>query len=113
MTDPEKKIWQSIRKRQIPGNKFRKQVPIGPYIAYFVCFEKKIIIEIDGGQHKTRVGYDKKQTEWFQSQGFQVIQFWNNDVLKNIGGVTERLYACLGGSPDHPHPDPPPSRGRG
>jgi very-short-patch-repair endonuclease len=112
MTDAEKKIWQMIRKRQILGNKFRRQVPIGPYIADFVCFEKKVIVEIDGGQHKTREGYDQKRTKWFQSQGFRVIRFWNNDVLKNIEGVTERLYARLGGFPDHPHPNPPPSRGR-
>ncbi len=104
MTDAEKKIWQSIRKRQILGNKFRKQVPIGPYIADFVCFEKKMIVEIDGGQHKAQEGYDQKRTEFFQSRGFQVIRFWNNDVLTNIEGVTKRLYACLGCPPDHPHP---------
>ena len=112
MTDAEKKMWQSIRKRQILGCKFRRQAPVGPHIADFVCFEKKIIVEIDGGQHKAREEYDRKRTEWFRSRGFRVMRFWNNDVLANIEGVIERVCQHLGGYPGHPHPDPPPSRGQ-
>ena len=95
MTDAETRIWQLIRKRQVMGLKFRKQAPIGPYIADFVCYERKLVIEIDGGQHKDREAYDARRTEWLESQGFEVIRFWNNEVLKDPDAVMGFIYRKL------------------
>ena len=79
-TDAERKLWQHLRRYQINGYKFRRQHPIGPYVVDFVCFEKRLIIEVDGGQHAQQVEDDNARTEWLQSQGFQVLRFWNNQV---------------------------------
>ncbi len=94
--------------------KFRKQVPIGPYIADFVCFEKRLIIEVDGGQHKDRETYDKVRTTWLQSNGFEVMRFWDNDVLKDPEAVVGAIYRRLtiSGASMPPHPNPPPPGGR-
>ena len=77
------------------GCKFRRQQPIGPYIVDFVCFEKRLIIEVDGGQHIQQVEDDNARTQWLRSQGFQVLRFWNNQVLKEIGGVQELILRKL------------------
>ena len=93
MTPQEQKLWEIIRKRQFFGYRFRRQFPIGVYIADFVCREKKIIIEIDGGQHNTdeNLIYDNKRTEYLNSEGYKVIRFWNNDIDNNMSGVYEKL----------------------
>jgi very-short-patch-repair endonuclease len=87
LTEAEKKLWRVVRKKQLIGLRFRKQVPIGIYIADFICFEKHLIIEIDGGQHCENIEYDKKRTLWLEHQGFQVIRFWNNEVMNDIDAV--------------------------
>jgi very-short-patch-repair endonuclease len=84
MTDAERKLWQALRKRQLLGMKFRRQVPIGRYFVDFVCFEKKLVIEVDGSQHKELFEYDGKRTAWLNSRGFKVLRLWNNDVLNNL-----------------------------
>lgn len=73
------------------GIKFRRQEPVGNYIVDFICFDRRIIIEIDGGQHARdeNVNKDKERDEWLRNQGFKVLRFWNNDVLNNINGVWE------------------------
>lgn len=88
-TEAEQRLWRHIRNRQLLGCKFRRQAPIGNYIVDFVCFEKKLIIELDGGQHKEQRHYDQARSEWLNSQGFEVIRFWNNDIFKNLEGVKE------------------------
>ena len=95
LTAAENKLWQLIRKRQVLGFKFRKQAPIGPYIADFVCFEKKLVIEVDGGQHKDHKPYDEKRTTWLKSQGFEAVRFWNNDVLQDPEAVIGTIYRRL------------------
>ena len=95
MTIAEHAIWRQLRVRQIFGYKFRKQVPIGRYIADFICYEKRLIIEIDGGQHAEAVNYDERRTRWLEAQEFLVIRFWNNEVLQNMEGVLERIVSCL------------------
>ncbi len=92
-TDAEKALWAKLRTKQISGVKFRRQQPIGPYIADFVSFEKKLIIEVDGGQHNENENHESDETrsKWLKSQGFQIIRFWNNDVLKNMEGVLESI----------------------
>ena len=94
-TDAEKYLWRHIRNRQLEGWKFRRQFPIGQYIADFVCPELKLIIEIDGGQHAELAEYDLRRTEFLQARGYQVVRFWNNEVLGNIEGVLETLTLTL------------------
>jgi very-short-patch-repair endonuclease len=98
-----------LKTKYIGGLKFRRQQPIGPHIVDFVCFEKKIIIELDGGQHglPTEMHYDTKRDQWFEAQGYKVLRFWNNEVLTNIQGVLEEISTqCL----NHPPLNPLPSR---
>jgi len=87
-TDTERFLWRYLRIKQIEGLKFRRQEPIGNYIANFVCFESKVVVEVDGGQH-TASEKDTERDAWLQSQGFKVLRFWNHDVLTNIEGVLE------------------------
>lgn len=87
MTDAERALWRSLRARSLEGWKFRRQVPIGPYVVDFLCASKKIIVEVDGGKHAKHVAQDAKRTEFLQSQGYRVLRFWNNEVLQNLEGV--------------------------
>ena len=98
MTPQEKKLWYVIRNRQFFGYRFRRQFPIGNYIVDFICREKKIIIEIDGGQHNEpkNIEYDNKRTEYLKSEGFQVVRFWNNEIDTNMFGVYEKLKMVFG-----------------
>lgn len=109
-TEAERRLWQHLRLRQFEGYKFRRQQPLGPYIVDFVCLEKKIVIEVDGGQHSTQVQYDNERTVWLAAQGFRVLRFWNNEVLGEIEMVKEVIWKTL--TQPHPHLNPPPSRGR-
>jgi very-short-patch-repair endonuclease len=93
-TDAEKKLWRLLRSRQLEAFKFRRQVPIGNFIADLVCHEKKLIVEVDGGQHAENAR-DKERDQWFAEAGYQVIRYWNNDVLKNPNGVLEALLSEL------------------
>ncbi len=68
--------------RQTGALKFRRQQPIGEYIVDFVCLEKKLIVELDGGQHTTTKEYDDARTSWLQGRGYRVLRYWNHDVLK-------------------------------
>jgi very-short-patch-repair endonuclease len=110
MTYVEKTLWNHLRLHQFEGYKFRRQQPIGNYIADFVCFEKRLIIEVDGGQHAERVEYDSSRKEWLEGQGFRILRFWNNQVLKEIEGVKEVVMSEL--RCQSPHLNPPPQRGR-
>src|SRR6266404_2835045 len=85
-TDAEMRLWSKLRRKQIDGHRFRRQVPIGPYIADFVCLERRLVIEVDGGQHSESIA-DDARTAWLEGQGFCVLRFWNNDVLGNTEGV--------------------------
>ena len=100
-TEAEQIIWSWLRTKKLNGVKFRRQEPVGKYIVDFVSFEKKLIIEIDGGQHNLEENTinDKARTEWLQSQGFRVIRFWNNDVSSNLDGVITRIKEALNENP--------------
>jgi very-short-patch-repair endonuclease len=97
MTEAEKRLWFYLKNNQI-GHKFRRQEPIGKYIVDFVCYDLKIIIELDGGQHTEEK--DRIRSLFFTSQGFKLLRFWNNDVLDNTDGVMQEILAAL-----PPHPD--------
>ncbi|OFZ96178.1 MAG: hypothetical protein A2Z44_02215 [Betaproteobacteria bacterium RBG_19FT_COMBO_58_11] len=95
MTDAELRIWRALRLRQILGVKFRRQHPIGPYIADFVCIERKLIVEVDGGQHAEQIEKDAARTAWLEAQGYCIMRFWNNEVLQNTKGVLETIRRVL------------------
>lgn len=93
LTDSEKFLWYILRANNL-GFKFRHQALIGKYIVDFVCYEKNLIIEIDGGQHAGSQS-DKARDEWLRSQGFEVLRFWNNEVLENREGVLSKISEHL------------------
>src|ERR1700676_2344433 len=90
-TNAERVLWNVLRNRQVLNLKFRRQHPIGNYIADFCCIEKGLIIELDGSQHLERVAQDEERTRWLNSQGFHVLRFWNEDVLLGIESVVEKI----------------------
>jgi very-short-patch-repair endonuclease len=95
-TDVERLLWRRVRNSQLEGVKFRRQQPIETYIVDFVSFEKKIVIELDGGQHTEHQHYDVHRDDCLKANGFCVLRFWNNDVLENIEGVLEVIrQQCL------------------
>ena len=96
---PEKKFWSRVRDRHLGGHKFKRQVLIGSYIADFVCIERKLIVELDGGQHAERRVYDEKRDAFLRAQGFRVMRVWNIDLLENIDGVMDMVLSELDRSP--------------
>lgn len=104
MTNAEFVLWCVLRDRRFQGAKFRRQVPIGPYVVDFTCCEKKVAIEIDGGQHNVTDPAEMKRTVYLKGQGYRVLRYWNNDVLQNLSGVLEDLSQHLSVTPS-PHPN--------
>ena len=98
-TEVERLLWQRLRFWQVGGFKFRRQQPLGNYIADFVCFEGRLIVEIDGGQHADQKDYDKKRDAWLRDQDFIVLRFWNSDVLENMDGVLHLIREKLTSAP--------------
>ena len=94
-TDVEKKLWFLLRDRRLLGFKFRRQQPIGKYVADFCCFEQKLIVEVDGGQHSIAANRDEERTSASKRNGFRVLRFWNNDVMNNIDGVIISIQTGL------------------
>ncbi len=94
-TEAERALWKHLRVRQIEGHKFRRQQPLGRYIVDFVCLEKRLIVELDGGQHAEQVRSDTNRTAWLEAQGFRVMRFWNHDVLNEIEAVKEAIREAL------------------
>jgi len=93
-TDAERRLWSLLRNRRMDGHKFRRQHPIGPYIADFACVERMLIVEADGGQHADNPA-DQRRTELLQGQGWRVARFWNNDILRNTEGVAVAIRQAL------------------
>ena len=93
MTAAEHKIWEIVRRRQIGGNYFRRQVPIEPYIADFACLKKRLVIEVDGSQHylPDGVNHDVIRTKFLLEKGYEVLRFMNLEVLKNMDGVYQTI----------------------
>jgi len=104
-SDAERFLWRYLSSKQLEGLKFRRQQPIGKCIVDFVCFEKNIISEADGGQHAVESTKDHLRDEWLKGEGFNVLRFWNNEILGNIEGVIElvRKY-CFYPPPLNPLP---------
>jgi very-short-patch-repair endonuclease len=94
MTDAERKLWFALRDRRFASFKFRRQAPIGPFIADFICHELRVVIEADGGQHSDSRS-DQRRDDWFARNDFLVLRFWNNDVLSNREGVLTSILEAL------------------
>ena len=107
-TEVEKKLWFNLNNRQLQGFKFKRQYPIHPYIADFACLEKRLIIELDGGQHADQENYDQERTQFLESRGFKVLRFWNNEILENLEGVLETIAQALNRPLDIICPSPNP-----
>ena len=95
MTDAEALLWMLLRNRRIAGAKFRRQHPVGRYILDYYCVEKKLGIELDGGQHGEAVDYDEHRENWLRSQGIRVLRFWNNQMLAETEAVMEVIYQAV------------------
>jgi very-short-patch-repair endonuclease len=138
MTDAERKLWAALRGHRFQGSSFRRQAPIGAFIVDFVCQQRRLIIEVDGGQHATKTLHDIERETWLASKGYRILRFWNSDVLQNTNGVLEAILKALasvlppsltlllkGGGDETAHdrfpaisssaplPNPPPQGGRG
>ena len=97
-TDAERQLWRVLRSRQLAGHKFRRQQPLGGFIVDFVCFEKRLVVEVDGGQHNEplQAANDSERSTWLEQQGFRVLRFWNHEILREIESVKETIARALG-----------------
>ncbi len=111
MTDAEQLLWRHLCAHRLYGQKFRCQQPLGPYVVDFVHFGARLIVEADGGQHDGR-DKDAVRDRWLEQQGFKIMRFWNNDILRNPEGVLATILAALG-LPAPPLPQPLSREGRG
>ncbi len=107
MTDAERLLWQALRGGQMNGYKFRRQHSFGDFILDFVCLDAKLVVEVDGGQHSDQIEADALRTNKLANAGFRILRFWNNEVLRELETVKERIWMELQktGEP-HPHPNP-------
>lgn len=94
-TDVEKILWQRLRNRGVQGFKFRRQVPVGPYVVDFLCEAARLVVEVDGGQHSENKEYDQYRDDFLRANGYEVMRFWNNEVTGNLEGVLEALLGVL------------------
>jgi len=88
-------MWKHLRNRRLDGWKFRRQHPIGKFIVDFVCLEKKLIVEVDGGQHAQNLESDAKRTEYLRQKGYRILRFWNNEVLQETEPVLNSILLAL------------------
>ncbi|MBV8839302.1 MAG: endonuclease domain-containing protein [Alphaproteobacteria bacterium] len=109
LTEAERKLWWHLRHRlPLASSHFRRQVRFGRYIVDFASHAARLIIEVDGGQHAERLEADEARTKFLEAEGYRVLRYWNNDVLKNIDGVLEDIHHAITATPT---PNPPPQGG--
>jgi len=94
MTDAEHRLWQGLRRRFVEGHRFRRQVPLGPYIVDFCCLQLGLVIEADGSQH-SESKKDEQRDAWLDAQGYRVLRVWNVDVVENFEGVMEKILQAV------------------
>ena len=95
--DAEGLLWHYLRRRQLGGHKFRRQHPVGPYVADFACLARRLVIELDGGQHMEQLAYDRARDEYLRERGFRVLRFWNDDVMRRMDDVLDAIAVALDG----------------
>lgn len=103
-TEAEQKLWSLLRAKRLLGYKFKRQSPIGPYIVDFCCHAHRLVVEVDGGHHSILQPEDKRRAQFLKAQGFYLLRFWNNDVLKQPEVVLQQILETL--------TPPPPSLSR-
>ena len=101
-TDAERILWRELRAHRFAGCKFKRQQPLGRYIVDFVCLGRRIVIEVDGGQHAEAVSEVRARDRWLNEQGFCVLRFWNNDVFEHLDEVCETILRALEEEPCGP-----------
>ncbi|MEO3430819.1 DUF559 domain-containing protein [Pelagibius sp. CAU 1746] len=94
MTEAEQRLWSVLRRRQLDGLRFRRQVPLGRFIVDFACYEARIVAELDGGQHTESEVEDAARNQWLEDRGFRVLRFWNDEIFENLEGVLEVIRAA-------------------
>jgi very-short-patch-repair endonuclease len=104
MTEAELKLWSILRNRALVGVKFRRQVPIGNYIADFCCLDRRLIVELDGGQHAEQEPADASRTRFLATKGFRVLRFWNDQVLSGSEFVVAEILAAISENERAPSP---------
>ena len=104
MTDAEHRLWRFLRNRSLVGCKFRRQHPIGAYIADFACVEHGLVVELDGSQHAEAVRDDASRTGVLAAHGYRVLRFWNNDVLSRTDAVLDAILAAIAEAAPSPQP---------
>jgi very-short-patch-repair endonuclease len=95
MSGTEWRLWYRLRSRQLLGHKFRRQVPIGPYVADFACLEARLVVEVDGEHHGDQLVYDARRDHWLSELGFRLLRFWVVEVDENLEGVIETIVEAL------------------
>ena len=110
MTNAEQQLWHHLRRRQVANCRFRRQHPVGPFIADFACIEKRLIIEIDGGQHNPAA--DSSRNAWLERHGWHLLRYWNNDVLSRTEDVLADILKVLDSIEPPPSQPSPASGGR-
>ena len=113
LTEPEQLLWLQLRNRQLRGFKFRRQHPIGPYIADLACLNPRLVIELDGRLHDKRYAYDETRTRFLESNGFTVVRFRNIEIYRQRSAVLATIQATLISQPRatieaHKYPTPSP-----
>ncbi len=111
-TDAEARLWWHLRDRRLGGYKFRRQCPFGRFVVDFVCIDRKLIVELDGGQHADRANYDGQRTALLNRYGYTVVRYWDDDALLRTDRVLEDILMHLAlAGPAAPHPNPLPAGG--
>jgi very-short-patch-repair endonuclease len=105
MTEVELKLWSILRNRDLVGVKFRRQVPIGNYIADFCCLAYRLIVELDGGQHAAQEAADASRSRFLSEEGFRILRFWNDQVLSGSEFVVAEIVAAIIEEGRAPSPD--------
>lgn len=95
MTDAENRMWYYLRNRRLAGYKFVRQHTIGKYIVDFICRNKKLIIEIDGGQHIDAAAYDIQRSMYLEALGYRILRVWNHEVFNNMEGVARQILNLI------------------
>jgi very-short-patch-repair endonuclease len=106
MTDAERLLWRHLRNRELGGWKFKRQYPVGPFIVDFICVEKNVVIEVDGGQHAENEEQDIQRSAYLNRMGYRVKRFWNNEVLLETEAVLTAIFAILANGKQN-SPSPP------
>jgi very-short-patch-repair endonuclease len=104
-TEPERRLWYRLRDRRFAGHKFRRQCAIGGYVVDFVCVERRLVIELDGGQHGEQIAHDERRTLFLLTKGLRVLRFWNDEVMQQLDAVLGMIGRELdGGGGSGPSP---------